>query len=101
MSKLWSAANLKIFGGGISETGFLKTMSDLLGDYDMVQRQVGYSHGHTSTTQSITRDTIMSVDQLAALPRGRAVLVASGARPLLIKTIPWMNRKTTRKGDGR
>ncbi|HCH21664.1 MAG TPA: hypothetical protein DEW10_02465 [Bifidobacterium sp.] len=96
MNKLWSAANLKIFGGGISETGFLRTMSDLLGEYDMVQRQIGYSYGRTSTTQSLTRDAILSVDQLAALPRGRAVLVASGARPLLLKTSPWMGRGTAR-----
>ena len=96
MNKLWSAANLKIFGGGISETGFLRTMSDLLGEYDMVQRQIGYSYGRTSTTQSLTRDAILSIDQLAALPRGRAVLVASGARPLLLKTSPWMGRGTAR-----
>ena len=99
MNKLWSAANLKIFGGGISETGFLRTMSDLLGDYDMVQRQAGYSRGRTSITHSITRDTILSVDQLAALPRGRAVLIASGARPLLMRTIPWMKRKDARPED--
>ena len=100
MNKLWSAANLKIFGGGISETGFLKTISDLLGDYDMIQRQVGYSHGRTSTTQSITRDTILSIDQLAALPRGRAVLIASGARPVLMKTSPWMARGNKMRGAG-
>lgn len=98
MNKLWSAANLKIFGGGIAETGFLKTISDLLGDYDMIQRQVGYSHGRTSTNQSITRDTILSVDQLSALPRGRAVLIASGSRPILMKTSPWMERRNMMRG---
>ena len=27
---------------------------------------------------------------LAAMPKGRAVVLASGSRPTLIRTIPWM-----------
>ena len=30
------------------------------------------------------------VDALAALPRGRAIVFASGSRPTLIRTQPWM-----------
>ena len=30
------------------------------------------------------------IDELAAMPKGRAVVLASGARPTLIRTQPWM-----------
>lgn len=41
---------------------------------------------------SITRDHILDIDDLAALPRGRALLMSSGNRPVLMRTIPWMDR---------
>ena len=33
----------------------------------------------------------MTVADLAALPKGRAVVIAAGSRPTLVKTIPWMD----------
>lgn len=39
----------------------------------------------------------MSVADLGALPRRRAVAIASGVRPALIKVVPWFEQdKTTR-----
>ena len=32
----------------------------------------------------------MDVAELAAMPKGRAVVLASGSRPTLIRTQPWM-----------
>jgi hypothetical protein len=32
----------------------------------------------------------MDVAELAAMPKGRAVLLATGSRPTLIRTQPWM-----------
>lgn len=90
MEKMWSAANIKIYGGGIAEVSYLNMLSKLLGEYDRVQRQVGFARGQQNVTQSLTRDSILQVDELAALPRGRAVLLASGARPCLLRTVPWM-----------
>ena len=37
------------------------------------------------------RRRILDVDELAALPKGRAVVLAFGARPTLIRTQPWMS----------
>lgn len=36
------------------------------------------------------RERILDVADLAALPKGRAVVLASGSRPTLIRTQPWM-----------
>jgi hypothetical protein len=35
MRKLWSAANIKFYGGGVSEVEFLSELSQLVGDFDL------------------------------------------------------------------
>jgi type IV secretory pathway TraG/TraD family ATPase VirD4 len=92
MKKLWSAANIRVYGGGVSETQFLGDLSQLVGDFEpettsiSVQRGVSRSH---STSVSTRVEKILEVSDLAALPRGRALLFASGTRPVLIETEPW------------
>ncbi len=34
---------------------------------------------------------MLDVADLGALPKGRAVVLASGARPTLARTLPWMD----------
>ena len=34
MRKLWSASNVKVYGGGVSEAAFLEDLSRTIGDYD-------------------------------------------------------------------
>ncbi|GAA6123762.1 type IV secretory system conjugative DNA transfer family protein [Bifidobacterium psychraerophilum] len=92
LEKMYSAANMAVYIGGVKEEPFLRSMSGLLGEYEYVSRQVGYSRGEGSSTMSITRDHILDIDDLAALPRGRALLMSSGNRPVLMRTIPWMDR---------
>ncbi|MFI9311129.1 type IV secretory system conjugative DNA transfer family protein [Streptomyces triculaminicus] len=92
MKKLWSASNIRVYGGGVSETQFLGDLSQLLGDFEpettslSIQRGAGRS---TSTSVSTRVEKILEVSDLAALPRGRALLFASGTRPVLIETEPW------------
>jgi type IV secretory pathway TraG/TraD family ATPase VirD4 len=78
--------------GGVREEGFLRDMSGLVGEYEYRQRQVGFQQGHSSSNVSNSRDTILSIDDLASLPRGRELLLSSGNRPVLLKTMPWMRR---------
>jgi type IV secretory pathway TraG/TraD family ATPase VirD4 len=99
MEKMYSAANMSVYIGGVKEESFLRSMSGLLGEYDYVSRQIGYSRGEGSSTTSITRDHILDVDDLAALPRGRALLMSSGNRPVLMKTLPWMDRHLDAGGN--
>ncbi|MFC5382137.1 type IV secretory system conjugative DNA transfer family protein [Aquipuribacter nitratireducens] len=90
MRKLWSAANVKVYGGGVSEVEFLSELSQLIGDYDV--RSVSTSTGRSgrSTSRSVRRERVLDVSDLGSLPRGRALLLASGVAPTLIKTAPWM-----------
>lgn len=93
MKKLWSASNIAVYGGGVKEKAFLDEMSTLIGSYDKQTRSVSTGKGHRTVSEQLTREQIMDVSDLAALPKGRAVVFASGSRPTLIATQPWMTGK--------
>lgn len=90
MRKLWSAATVKVYGGGVSEPEFLEEVSKFIGDYQ--HTQVSTSHqrntGRSTSFQHRT-DRILDVSDLAALDRGRILIFASGAVPVLARTLPW------------
>lgn len=90
MRKLWSASNVKVYGGGVSEDAFLESLSKLIGDYDRQASSVSSGRGGRSVNQQLHRERILDVADLAAMPKGRAVVLSSGNRPTLIRTQPWM-----------
>jgi len=90
MRKLWSASNVAVYGGGVKEREFLEMLSALIGDYDKRVTSVSTGHGQRSVSEQLTRERILDVADLQAMPKGRAVVLASGARPTLITTQPWM-----------
>ena len=90
MKKLWSASNVKVYGGGVSEDTFLESLSKLIGDYDRLSSSTSYGRGHRTVSQQLHRERILDVADLGALPKGRAVVLASGSRPSVIRTVPWM-----------
>ena len=44
MAKLWSAANVKLFGGGVDEEPFLAQLEKLIGDYNRVSASSTVNH---------------------------------------------------------
>ena len=90
MRKLWSAANVKVYGGGVGEGAFLDELSRLVGDYDRLASSTSSGRGQRTVSHQLHRERIFDVADLAALPKGRALVLASGARPTLIRTQPWM-----------
>ena len=90
MRKLWSAATIKVYGGGVSEVDFLSDLSQLIGDFSQQTLSAAYAKGARSTTHATQRERILDVADLAALPKGRAIVLASGAPPVLVRTLPWM-----------
>jgi type IV secretory pathway TraG/TraD family ATPase VirD4 len=88
MRKLWGAANIRLYGGGSNEQGFLDDISSVCGEMDTRQLTTSYNGGRQGHSRSYAtrREPIFDVATLAALPRGRAVLMASGIDPLLIRT---------------
>ncbi|WP_406049828.1 type IV secretory system conjugative DNA transfer family protein [Kribbella sp. NBC_00889] len=92
MDKLWSAANIRVYGGGASDATFLEKLSKLIGDYDITTSSVSYSKGERGTSRQIQRHHILEVSDLAALPSGRAVVFPSGIPATMVKTVPWFAR---------
>ena len=90
MRKLWSASNVKVYGGGVDEDAFLEHLSKVIGDYDRLSSSTSYGRGHRTVSQQLHRERILDVADLAAMPKGRAVVLSSGSRPTLIRTVPWM-----------
>ena len=88
MRKLWGAANIRLYGGGSNEQGFLDDISSVCGEMDTRQLTTSYNGGRQGHSRSYAtrREPIFDVATLAALPRGRAVLMASGIDPVLIRT---------------
>jgi type IV secretory pathway TraG/TraD family ATPase VirD4 len=91
MRKLWSAANVKVYGGGVAEVEFLSELSQLIGDFDLTTRTVSNGKGGRSTSHATRRERILEVSDLGALPRGRVVVLASGVPPTLARALPWMS----------
>jgi hypothetical protein len=91
MRKLWSAANIKVYGGGVSEVEFLSELSQLIGDFDLTTTSVSHGRGGRSTSRAVRRERVLDVADLSALPKGRAVVLASGAPAALVRTLPWMS----------
>jgi type IV secretory pathway TraG/TraD family ATPase VirD4 len=92
MEKLWSAANIRVYGGGVSDANFLERLSKLIGDYDILSSSVSYNKGERGTSKQTQRHHIMEVSDLASMPPGRAVVFPSGIPATMIKTVPWMVR---------
>lgn len=91
MRKLWSAANVAVYGGGARETEFLRDLSELIGEYERPNRTVSHGKSGRQVSTQYQRERILDVADLQAMPRGRAVVLASGARATLVQTVPWMN----------
>jgi type IV secretory pathway TraG/TraD family ATPase VirD4 len=81
---------VKVYGGGVDEDTFLEHLSKVIGDYDRLSSSTSYGRGHRTVSQQLHRERILDIADLAAMPKGRAVVLASGSRPTLIRTVPWM-----------
>ena len=96
MNKLWSAANVKAFGGGVSEDKFLQSLSTLIGMEYVDQVQTSSSRqGGTSRSVSVgaAQRPIAPVSELMAMPPNRAWVLASGAPAVYVRTIPYWETK--------
>jgi type IV secretory pathway TraG/TraD family ATPase VirD4 len=91
MEKLWSAANRRIYGGGVSDATFLERLSKLIGDREHLRTSVSSSKAGTSYNRQLQREQILDIAELAALPPGRAIVFSSGSRATLIRSVPWMD----------
>jgi TraM recognition site of TraD and TraG len=69
---LWLAANVKVYGGGVAEEGFLRALSDLIGDYSYTNVSISSGKSGSSRSRQEGKERIFDVSILAELDRGRA-----------------------------
>lgn len=89
MRKIWSAANIKVYGGGAAEDRFLRALSDLIGDYSYTSVSISSGKSGRSRSRQEGKERIFDVSNLAELDRGRAVALSSAATATLVRTLPW------------
>ncbi|WP_280392815.1 type IV secretory system conjugative DNA transfer family protein, partial [Nocardia wallacei] len=94
MDALWSAANIKVLGSGLDDTDFLRDRSEAIGGHYELSTSTSQGHRPDSATESTSRvtETTLTTSDLRALPRGRCLVFASGHRPVLVRSVPWMER---------
>jgi type IV secretory pathway TraG/TraD family ATPase VirD4 len=89
MEKLWSAANVAVYGGGVDDATFLDRLSRLVGVHERVAHQRSTGHGRDTRTRSLVERTTLPIAELRRLPAGRALVFASGTAPFLLAARPW------------
>ncbi|MEV1026656.1 TraM recognition domain-containing protein [Streptomyces sp. NPDC050264] len=89
MDALWSAATIKLVGSGIDDADFADKLSRLVGDHDVRSVSVSTSESGKSTSVSMRQERVLPTDAIRALPKGSALLLATGIRPALLDLKPW------------
>lgn len=102
--KLWSSANVRVYGGGVSETTFLRRLSEIAGEHDETlwsySATIGgdgrRSHGDSTHHRRIAT---LDIATLGALPQWHAFVVLSGARPVMVQLTPYWEQPARPKPE--
>ena len=88
---LWGAATIKLIGPGMDDPDFAEDLSRLVGDHDVltVSRNSGGGRGGASRTHASRQQRILPASAVRELPKGQALLLATGAKPALLTLQPW------------
>ncbi|MGM9386570.1 type IV secretory system conjugative DNA transfer family protein [Streptomyces antibioticus] len=89
MDALWSAATVKLLGSGLDDADFVQKISTLVGQHDVRTPSITRSKDGTSRSYSYRQEAVLPPDRIRALPKGTALLLATGIRPALIRLRPW------------
>ncbi|HKT03756.1 MAG TPA: TraM recognition domain-containing protein, partial [Rugosimonospora sp.] len=93
MGTLWGAATVKLVGAGGDDPRFAADVSTLIGEHDVATLSLTRDGtGHLSRQVSVRRQRIMGPEDVRALKRGTAILLASGARPAMLELLPWFRQ---------
>ncbi|GIJ75750.1 Type IV secretory pathway, VirD4 component, TraG/TraD family ATPase [Micromonospora phaseoli] len=89
MDALWSAATIKLLGAGLDDADFVDKVAKLVGQHDV--RTPSYSRSKEGSSRSVSyrQEQVLPADKIRALPKGTALLLATGVRPALIRLRPW------------
>ncbi|MGW0506676.1 TraG/TraD/VirD4 family protein [Micromonospora sp. NPDC003241] len=89
MDALWSAATIKLLGAGLDDADFVDKVARLVGQHDVRTPSYSSSKDGSSRSVSYRQEQVLPADKIRALPKGTALLLATGVRPALIRLRPW------------
>lgn len=91
MKALWSASTIKLIGPGQDDATFNESVSKLLGEQWVTT--TSYSSGSgpkgSSVSTNVTRQRVMDAAAVRGIPKGTAVLIATGAPAAMVRLLPW------------
>ena len=90
---LWSAAAVKVYGGGSDDAEFLESLRKLIGTYDAKVRSTSTSRGVASRSVQTQQRDIMPVSKLSELPAGHAWVKTSTGGGTIVRTVRWFEDK--------
>jgi type IV secretory pathway TraG/TraD family ATPase VirD4 len=68
----------------------------MIGDHEVPTTSVSTSESGKSTSVSMRTERILPPDAIRALPKGRALLFATGLRPAMLNLRPWFKEPAAR-----
>ena len=90
MGALWSAATIKLIGAGIDDAKLAEDLSRLVGEHDVPTATIHRDGTGIASWQTATRrQRILDPAQIRALPKGTALLLATGVPVAMIGLLPW------------
>ncbi|MGC4892308.1 type IV secretory system conjugative DNA transfer family protein [Micromonospora sp. DT31] len=89
MDALWSAATVKLLGAGLDDADFVDKVARLVGQHDVRTQSYSRSREGSSRSVSYRQEQALPADRIRALPKGSALLLATGVRPAMIRLRPW------------
>ncbi|MFK3978844.1 type IV secretory system conjugative DNA transfer family protein [Micromonospora sp. NPDC050397] len=89
MDALWGAATIKLLGAGLDDADFVDKISRLVGQKDVETKSRSRGRDGTTYSMSYRQEHVLPPDKIRALPKGTALLLATGIRPALIRLRPW------------
>ncbi|MGB8021939.1 MAG: TraM recognition domain-containing protein [Candidatus Nanopelagicales bacterium] len=88
MEALWAAATIKLVGAGIDSEAVASQISKLIGEQDVATVSITSGRGGSRST-SLTSRPVLTAAQVRAIPKGTALLMATGSRPVLLRLDPF------------
>ena len=77
-----------MLGAGIDDASFARDISTLVGQHEVETRSTNYAKGGRSDSYSTQLRDVLPPDELRAMPKGAALLLVTGRRPVMLALRP-------------